>query len=202
MKKTFGLIILTLIIFSSSCFAMSPPSTYEVWDRIPYEGLLKGKFTALSNIDTYSAPRSKNLLFYLSEGEVVNRVSCVVYANPAAHKVKVLRKTFVSSAPDVDADIILYEGDEVYLIMHTGEGTFMGWHEGKVLWWFDSGMNNFYGNQPIPVAWGEYLGEPTDSNLGVERWDCFQTSDGKICWVLVQKNGKELHKFKGEEMIF
>ena len=202
MKAIFTLIVTTLIIFSSNCLAMTPPTNFQVWDRIPYEGRLEGKFTALSNIDAYAAPRDKNLLFYLAEGEVVNRISCVVYANPAAHKVKVLRKTFACSSPDVDADIILYEGDEVYLVMHTGEGTFLGWHEGKLIWWLDSGMNNFYGNQTLSNAWGEYLGEPTDSNLGVERWDCFQTANGKICWVLVQKNGKELHKFEGEEMIF
>ena len=136
------------------------------------------------------------------DGEVLKRVSCVVYANPAAHKVKVLRKTFVCSSPDGDADIILYEGDEVYLIMHTGEGTFMAWHEGKIIWQLDSGINNFYGNNTFTGAWGEYLGIPTDSNLGVERWDCFKNSNGQIGWALVQKNGKELGKFQGEDVIF
>ena len=202
LKKFLGLIIFVLMIFSTKCFAVTPPSSYEVWDRIPYEGLLERNFTANANIDAYAAPRDKNLLFYLTEGEVVKRISCVVYSNPAAHKVKVLRKTFVSSSPDGDTDVILYEGDEVYLIMHTGEGTFMGWHEGKQIWQLDSAMNYFYGNRTVNNAWGEYLGVPTDANLGVERWDCFQTANGKTCWVLVQKNGKELGKFTGEELIF
>ena len=202
MKKVLGLMIFALIIFSSQCSAAAPPSSYEVWDRIPYEGLLERNFTANLNDDLYAAPRDARPLFMVFDGEVVKRVSCVVYANPAAHKVKVLRKTFVSSSPDGDKDVILYEGDEVYLIMHTGEGTFMGWHEGQIFWQFDSNINYFYGNQTSRNAWGEYQGIPTDANLGVERWDCFKNSNGQIGWALVQKDGKELGKFTGEELIF
>ena len=202
MKKIFGLIIFALMILTANCQAALPPSSYEVWDRVPYEDVLEKNFTSNLNDDLYAAPRDSEPLFMVFDGEVIKRISCVVYANPAAHKVKVLRKTFVCSSPDGDADIILYEGDEVYLIMHTGEGTFMAWHEGKIIWQLDSGINNFYGNNTFTGAWGEYLGEPTDANLGVERWDCFKNSNGQIGWALVQKNGKELGKFQGEDVIF
>ena len=202
MKKLFLLTVAVLIIFTANCSAAAPPSYLEIKD-IPDDGTkLRQDFKVTAPTNFNASLKNSKLLAVLQPDEIVTRMACIVYTNPAAHKVKVLRKTYACSTRDGDADIILNEGDEVYLIMHTGEGTFMAWHEGKIIWQLDSGINNFYGNNTFTGAWGEYLGEPTDANLGVERWDCFKNSNGQIGWALVQKNGKELGKFQGEDVIF
>ena len=193
MKKVFGLMIFALMFFSAQCLAASPPSYLEIRD-IPDDGSkLRQDFKVTAPTDFHASLKNSKLLAVLQPDEIVTRMACIVYANPAAHKVKVLRKTYASSTRDGDADIILNEGDEVYLIMRTGEGTFLGWHEGKQIWQLDSGINNFSSNTNLTGAWGEYLGAPTDLTLNVIRWDCFRRADWKVGWILIHDNGKEFN---------
>ena len=131
--------------------------------------------------------------------EVVKRISCVVYGNPAAHPVKILKTFNASSTPHGDKDLTLYAGDYVYLIMYTGEGTFLGLYNGKQVWWLDWLINNFH-SKNFPDAWGKYEGAPVDRNLDVEAWECYRKRDGTTGRVLVQEKGKFLNKFGRSEI--
>ncbi len=202
MKKIFVAIIATfLLIFSAKCYAAeSPPTEYAVWDRMPFEADVEGFEKARFEMNLYSAPRSSQIVGTLQADEVVKRISCVVYGNPAAHPVKILRTFQAQSKPRGDKDLTLYAGEYVYLIMYTGEGTFLGWYKGKQVWWLDWNINNFH-SQNFPNSWGQYEGVPVDSNLGVEVWDCYRKRNGTTGWVLVQEKGQFLNKF-GRTNIF
>ena len=193
MKKLFLLTVAVLIIFTANCSAAAPPSYLEIKD-IPDDGTkLRQDFKVTVPTNFNASLKNSKLLAVLQPDEIVTRMACIVYTNPAAHKVKVLRKTYACSTRDGDADIILNEGDEVYLIMPTGEGTFIAWHEGKIIWQLDSGINNFTSTEKLAGAWGEYQGAPTNFNLNVTRWDCFRRADWKVGWVLIHDNGKEIN---------
>lgn len=195
LRQIFTLITLLLIIFPTvKVAADSPPTDYAVWDRMPAEAEVQGFEKAKLEINLYSAPRSSNVVGTLQADEVVKRISCVVYGNPAAHPVKVLHTFKAQSKPYGDKDLTLYSGEYVYLIMYTGEGTFLGWYKGKQVWWLDWWVNNFHSKNSAD-SWGQYEGMPVESNLAVEVWNCYRKRDGTTGWVLIQDKGKSLNKF-------
>lgn len=192
-KKVFGLMLLTLIIFSTQCLAATPPNKFKVKD-IPDDGsTLKQDFKVIGKTPCYKTPEMSGDVDYLQPNEIVRRMFCIVHSNPSAHKVRVLRKTQACSTRDGKADITLNKGDLVYLIMATGGGNYLAWHKGKQIWQLNSSVNKLASNRIIKGAWGEYLGKTTDFNLGVERWDCFMKADDTFVWVLIHDSGMEIY---------
>lgn len=189
-------LILGILAISLSCLphctAASPPTEYTVWDRMPAEAAVEAKLQAQATIDLYNAPRGTTIVGTVTSGEIVNRISCVAYTYPMKHPVKVLRplksykKNNGSSAP---AGPLLQPGSYVYLLMYTGEGTYLGWYNGEEAWWLEGYNITSFSNANPRQPWGEYVGEPTSSSLSIEAWYCLSKSDGTTGWTMVAKNG-------------
>lgn len=203
MKKFFTLFILTLmIIFVSSPFSphkvfWEAPQFYLVKDHVPYESSLKKTLVANTTVKLYDRPevQGANVIGTVQEGETVERLSCIVHANPALYPVKILRTFDALSSADGEETLTLQAGEYVYLVMYTGEGTFLGLYQSKEVWWLDMNIKNFLSKVDMPTAWGEYEGDPTNQNLSVNTWDCYKKADGTTGWALVQKDGKFLSEF-------
>ncbi len=187
-----SLLILVLGFQLQDCNAATPPAEYEVWDRMPAEAEVNAKLRATASISLYNAPRGTVVVGSVSTGEIVQRISCVAYTHPQKHPVKVLRplksykKNNGSGAP---AGPLLQPGSYVYLLMYTGEGTYLGWYNNEEAWWLE-GYNiiNFSKSSPRQ-PWGEYVGEATSSSLSIEAWYCLRKNDGTTGWTMVAKNG-------------
>ena len=201
MKKIFALFIFALMItFSSSNVNAQKifwevPQFYLVKDRVPYESSLRMTFIANTTVELYDNPKvdGANVIGTIQAGETVQRISCLVYAHPALHPVKILRTFDALSSADGVETLTLQAGEYVYLVMYTGEGSVLGLYQGKEVWWLDiMNIKNLLREVDMPTAWGEYEGNPTDKNLSIDTWDCYRKSDGTTGWALVQKNGKFL----------
>ena len=204
MKKFFALFIFTMMItFASSPFAehkvfWEVPKSYIVKDREPHESPVKATLVANTKVDLYDKPEEKgaNVIGTVQEGETVERISCIVYTNPALHPVKILRTFDVLSSADGEETFTLQEGEYLYLVMYLGEGSVLGLYQGKEAWWLDMmSIKNFWGKADMPTAWGEYEGSPTNQGLSVNTWDCIKKADGTAGWTLSQKDGEFLDNF-------
>ena len=203
MKKFFTLLLLALIIIFSSSAVNSQnllwkaPQFYYVKDREPYESPVKTTLVANTKVELYDKPAvdGVKVIGTVQEGETVERISCLVLTNPLTHSVKILRTIKAYSSADGEEDLTLQAGDYVYLLMYTGEGTFLGLYQGKEAWWLDMNIKNFLSKADMPTAWGKYEGATTDQNLSVITWDCIRKVDGTVGWALVQMNGEFLNNF-------
>ena len=120
----------------------------------------------------------------ISSGEIVKRISCVVYTHPSRHAVKVLKTTKAykyehSSSPEF---ITLYPGTIVYLLQYTGEGTYLALWNGQLLWWLEGYNISGFTNANPSSPWGVYLGEATDASLSIDFWMCLRKADGTVGW--------------------
>ena len=86
----------------------------------------------------------------------------------------------------------LQAGDFVYLIMPLAEGNFLGWYNGKHIWWLNQNIKNFL-TPNAKNSWGEYQGAATNLYLGVEVWEFLERADGLKGWALTWKNGTALN---------
>ena len=177
------------------CFAESlPPNEYIVYDRMSGEEEVEAKLKVLQKITLYNKPRGIIISGTVDFGEIVTRISSVAFTSPLRHPVKILKTIKSYSKYDSNNKLsgpTLNQNLYVYLVMYTGEGTYLGWYEGKEAWWLEGyGISNFSSNVNRLDAWGEYQGEMTDRYLSIEMWYCIRTNDGTTGWVLVQKNCK------------
>ena len=133
----------------------------------------------------------------VSEGETVERISVVVRTYPAAHPVIVLRQTgtYKTDHSNKMDGPTLYPGDVVYLLMYTGEGTYLGWHNGRLVWWLSGAISEFSSN-PVKNPWARYAGQLANAALDVDTWYCLRKSDGTVGWTQVQFAGKWKEEFK------
>lgn len=201
MKKIFALCTLTLIIFSSICVAAekSPPFEVTVKEMVPGDSDAGNyaNYTVNTEIKLYAAPRNNRVIGSLQAGEIVKRTSSVTYAYPAAHAVKILRTFKAATSPKGEFRTTLNEGDFVYLLMPLGRG-YLGWYNGGHVWNLNTkNIRNFI-MPNVENAWGEYQGEPTDLNLGVEVWEFLERNDGLKGWALTWKNGVHLNTLNKE----
>lgn len=198
MKKFFAFCLLSLMmIFSSNCIAAKiPPAECEVREMIPYEGDvgLHAKYTANTAINLYDEPRSSKVIATLQAGDFATRNKSIVYSNPVAHFVKILRTIKVAASPKAEFRETLYEGDYVYLVMPLSKNDYLGWYNGRYVWWLDKDNISNFITPAVEKAWGEYQGEPTDINLGVEVWEYLKKEDGTAGWALTFKDGKPLNQ--------
>ncbi|TYZ27052.1 hypothetical protein FZ041_12565 [Selenomonas caprae] len=178
--------LLTALLFSTTTYvsAQQAPANYTVWDRMPAEAAVNVKLKVQNTVTLYTAPNNTKVIGTISSGEIVNRISCVVYTHPSRHAVKVLKTTKAykyehASTPEF---ITLYPGTIIYLLQYTGEGTYLALWNGHLLWWLEgyniSGFTNSNPNSP----WGIYIGEVTDASLGIDFWMCLRTADGTVGW--------------------
>ena len=196
MKKIFKLIIFSLMmIFSSNCLAAeSPPHEITLQEMVAGEGDvgLYVNYSANTAIKLYAAPRSNNVIGTLQAGDFVTRTSSLTYANPAAYPVKILQTFQAATSPKAEFTTTLYEGDFVYLIMPLAEGNFLGWYNGKHIWWLNQNIKNFL-TPNAKNSWGEYQGAATNLYLGVEVWEFLERADGLKGWALTRQNGNSLN---------
>ena len=187
------LLMLVLAVNLQDCRAATPPAEYVVWDRMPGEAPVKGKMQALAPIDLYNAPRGGTVVGFVSQQEIVRRISCVVYTYPQKYPVKVLRsvKSYKkNNGSDAPAGPLLQPGSYVYLLMGTGEGTYLGWYNGEEAWWLEGyKISHFPPAHSTATPWGEYVGEANPGNLSIEVWYCLSKNDGTTGWTMVAKNG-------------
>ena len=173
------------------------PNEYSVYDRMPREAPTEAPLEVISNFSLYDNPRSATVIGSVSKGEVVNRVSCIVYTYPQKYPVRVVRpikcykKNNHSNSPEGP---LLEIGSYVYLLMYTGEGTYLGWYKGEEVWWLQgSEIDNLYG-KICKNSWGKYEGDVLSKNLSVEVWYKIKKIDGTAGWTLVAQNGDFSHE--------
>ncbi|WP_143188172.1 hypothetical protein [Selenomonas ruminantium] len=78
---------------TSHVLAADAPANYTVWDRMPAEAAVNVKLKVQNSVNLYTAPNGNSLAGSISAGEIVNRISCVVYTHPSRHAVQVLKMT-------------------------------------------------------------------------------------------------------------
>ena len=196
MRKIFALLTLALLIFSSVCTAAakSPPFEVTVNEMVPgdSEAGNYAKYTVNIEIKIYAAPRNNRVIGTFQAGDFVRKTSSVTYAYPAAHAVKILRTFNAATSPKGEFRTTLNEGDFVYLLMPLRRG-YLGWYNGGHVWNLSAeNIKNFI-TPNAKSAWGEYQGEPTDLNLGVEVWEFLEREDGLKGWALTWKDGTALN---------
>ena len=108
--------LLMAFLFSTAAYALAAeiPANYTVWDRMPAEAAVDAKLKIQNTVTLYTAPNSGKVSGSISPGEIVNRISCVVYTHPNRHAVKVLKATkaykyrsLVSGFVDHKADVFI-----------------------------------------------------------------------------------------------
>ena len=182
--------MLAAILLMLSCnlvYAQEPPEEIMVVDRMVGERPPFGWAEATANAAIYTDPRSNSVLGYISSGEHLDYYTCVAYLHPQGHAVEVISpvKTYATrynASNSLDGPV-LQPGSYVYLLMYTGEGTYLGWHDGQLLWWLPGNILGFSKNVTEDTSWARYVGNATDSSLGAEVWLKVKTSTGKIGWV-------------------
>ena len=191
-KKFFVAIIATfLMIFSAKCYA----DVYEVRDMVPGESDAGNyaNYTVNTEINLHDFPRSPKIVATLQTGDFVTRTSSITLSKATSHAVKILRTIQVAASPKGEFRATLNEGDFVYLLMPLSRG-YLGLYNGGHVWNL-SGENirNFI-KPNVENAWGEYQGEPTDINLGVEVWEFLERNDGIKGWALTWDDGVNLNQ--------
>ena len=134
--------------------AASVPDEYIVWDRMPAEAPVQMQLQATMPVDLYVRPNGDVIADKLLAEVSAERISVAVFTHPSAHPVKVLKQTqtYKSQHSQKADGPILYPGTTVYLLMYTGEGTYLGWYEGELLWWLPGGISDFSQGQ-ISSPW-------------------------------------------------
>ena len=103
-----------------------------------------------------------------------------------------MRTIQVAASPKGEFRKTLYEGDFVYLIMPLSRG-YLGLYNGGHVWNLsEENICNFI-TPNVENAWGEYQGEPTNINLGVEVWEFLERDDGIKGWALTWEDGENLN---------
>jgi len=177
--------------------ASSVPDEYIVWDRMPAEAPVQMQLRAATDVSLYVRPNGSAIADQLMAGVSVERISVAVLTHPSSHPVRVLKQTqtYKSQHSQKADGPILYPGATVYLMMYTGEGTYLGWYEGELVWWLPGGISDF-SNSQISSPWAQYIGQATDAALGVNTWYCIRKSDGTVGWTQVQFDGRWKEMFK------
>lgn len=191
------MLISFLCVQPQVCNAATPPEEYEVWDRMPAEAEVNARLKATEPISLYNAPRGTTDVGSIAAEEIVQRISCVAYTHPQKHPVQVLRpvKSYKkNNGRGGPAGPLLQPGSYVYLLMYTGEGTYLGWYNGEEAWWLDGSRVSNFSKIVTKQPWGEYVGEATSSQLSVEVWYCIRKADGTTGWTMVAKNGEFSNK--------
>ena len=172
--------------------SISIPNEYIVYDRMPREAPTEASLETLSDFIIYDNPRSTKVVGTVSRGEIVKRTSCIAYTYPKKNPVRITRaikcykKNNSSNSPEGP---LLEIGSYVYLLMYTGEGTYLGWYKGEEVWWLQGcEINNVY-SKTASNSWGNYEGDSLSQNLFVEVWYKIVKNDGTTGWTLVAQNG-------------
>ena len=90
---------------------------------------------------------------------------------------------------DAKDNVTEFEYLYVYLLMYTGEGTYIGWYNGEEAWWLGGYDIRNFSDRASQHPWGEYSGKLTSRNLSIEAWYCRRKSDGTSGWTKVSQNG-------------
>lgn len=171
--------------------AAAVPNDYIVWDRMPAEAPVPMQLKAKTDVNLFVRPNGNVIAEQLLAGEAVERISVSVLTHPAAHPIRVLKElqTYKSQHSQNPDGPILYPGAIVYLLMYTGEGTYLGWYEGQLVWWLPGDISGFADVQ-TNSPWAQYIGQATDPALGVDTWYCLRKTDGTVGWAQVQFAGR------------
>ena len=164
---------------------------------MPAEAPVQIELQATMPMDLYICPNGDVIADKLLAEVSAERISVAVFTHPSAHPVKVLKQTqtYKNQHSQKADGPILYPGTTVYLLMYTGEGTYLGWYDGELLWWLPGGISDFSQGQIIS-PWAQYVGQVTDAALGVNTWYCLRKSDGTVGWTQVQFDGRWKEPFK------
>ena len=168
-----------------------PPEEYKVWNRPEGEDVAHTPLRAMKSIVLVDEPRSQNVVGRVEIGEKVQRIDVMYFTHPARYPVRILlNRRFYTAVPSRDSEPtspILQAGDIFYLVMYTGEGTYLGWYHGKEIWWIEgNSIHNspfnikHRSNYPPDGYWAEYLG--SESEIEAEGWFYIAKSDGTKGW--------------------
>lgn len=175
-----------MLLFSTVSYvsADGAPADYTVWDRMPAEAAVNVRIKIENPLTLYAAPNSDNVTGNISLGEIVNRISCVVYTHPNRHAVRVEKTVQAYKYQSASSEkITLYPGTIIYLLQYTGEGTYLGYWNGQLLWWLEGYNIRGFNTANSYAVWGSYIGEATDRSLGIDFWMCLRKADGTVGWV-------------------
>ena len=192
MKKIFVSIIATLLmIVSAKCYA----DVYEVRNIVPGDSDAGNyaNYTVNTEINLHNLPRSPQVIATLQKGDFVTRTSSITFTKATSHAVKILRTIQVAASPKGEFRATLNEGDFVYLLMPLSRGYLGLYNKGHIWNLSAEDISNFI-TPNVENAWGEYQGEPTDINLGVEVWEFLEREDGLKGWALTWEDGVNLNQ--------
>ena len=178
--------LIMALMFSTASYALADgaPDDYTVWDRMPAEAAVNVRIKIENPLTLYAAPNSDNVTGNISSGEIVNRISCVVYTHPNRHAVRVEKTVQAYKYQSASSEkITLYPGTIIYLLQYTGEGTYLGYWNGQLLWWLEGYNIRGFNTANSYAVWGSYIGEATDRSLGIDFWMCLRKADGTVGWV-------------------
>lgn len=172
-----------------------PPKEFAVWNRLPGEGTIGYGFNALRGCKLLENPRGTTVVASVASGEPILERKTVAFTFPRLHPVKLYSSysaKYTHHLPDnatsinynkmpPESSIVIPAGETIYLLMYTGEGTYMAWYDGNIVEWVEAfNIKNFISsNKARPPYMGEYLG---NDMITCEYWMQFKKSDGTLGW--------------------
>jgi hypothetical protein len=220
MQKMIAKMILFLIwicftVFTSTSYAGAiPPQEFTVWNRYLGEGLVGYGYNALINLELKDSLRGKSLTESISTGEPVLEIGTAAITKPLKYPVRILSAYTTEHAYSISKDakevnfnklasplkIVIPEGETIYLLMYTGEGTYLAWYNNMIIQWIEPyHIKNFV----TPYAsgtpfWGEYLG---DEPVLCEYWMKLQKSNGTAGWLMSEKNMLKIDRGRYKKVV-
>ena len=207
MKKMIAKMILFLMgigfmISTSTAYAGDiPPQEFTVWNRYLGEGVVGYGYNALTTLALKDYPRGNSLVESISMGEPVLERGTAAITTPLKYPVRILSAytteraySLPKKATEVNFNkltspqkLVIPVGETIYLLMYTGEGTYMAWYNNMIIQWIDiAHIKNFVTpNTSEAPFWGEYLAEEP---VLCEYWTKLQKSNGTVGWLMSQKN--------------
>lgn len=165
--------------------AVDVPSEYVVLNRMVGETRTSEWVESMSSVDMKDKPRGNRIIGHINKSEIVERIDCIAYTNPSAHPVKILKsyRAFNTLTSENDG-VQIPAGEYLYLLMYTGEGTYLGWYNGKQVWWINGwSIKNLpeFERNPGRAVFGVYEGSAKSINC--ELWLYMRKSDGTTGWI-------------------
>lgn len=196
-KKILLLMMFIFLLGNEMIFAAAiPPQEFAVWNRLPSEGEVGYGYNALKKFTLKKYPRSNEAIASVETGEPVMERRTVALTHPKRHPVylySAYTAQSVHALPDNATSVnynhmeheqtmVIPAGATIYLLMYTGEGTFMGWYNNMIVEWIDyNHIKNFVTSNKInPPYMGEYMG---DEPPVCEYWMELEKTNGEKGWI-------------------
>lgn len=165
----------------------APPNSHMNYEACPFEGCVYREWTLLNSLRVYKSPDSKSETdFIILKGEKVNAMTGQTHLKKAG-KVLITKTTIKKNN---SREIILQDGDFLYLLEYFGEGFYKVWYKGEVFKiaeaWIPENWNPIYRDK----LWGNLL-----SDLEFEWWVKIEVPSRGITGWIMNPRAKGMDRF-------